>query len=446
MNHFTQLNTPETVANPGGGRPMKDSVTARERLTAELESLRGRVVELESALSLSAVKRDVTEHLQLSNQLIQAQKMEALGSLAGEVAHDFNNLLTVIRGFSELLLAGKKTDDPDYEDLQKIFHSAGSGAELVHRLLTFTRKVEPKLVPINLNGQILEVEKLLRRTIPKMIDIQTDLSADPAEINADPSQIEQVLMNLVVNARDAMPDGGKLIMQTRNITSGDGHCKVHDGAGPGRHVLLTVSDTGQGMDKNTLGRIFEPFYTTKEIGQGTGLGLAIVDGIVRQHGGDITCESEVGHGTTFNICFPAIETPVDSGAGKSGTVKASGMETILLIDDEEFVRDLGERILTRAGYTVLSAANGLEGLDLFRKKRKQISLVILDLIMPRMGGEECLKEMVEIDPKVKVLVASGYPADSSLKESFQFTARGFASKPFEMRELLRQVREVLDSK
>jgi two-component system, cell cycle sensor histidine kinase and response regulator CckA len=446
MNHLTELNTPETVANPIGGRPMNDSVNARDLLAAELEALRGRVVELESALSVCAVKRDVTEHLQLSNQLIQAQKMEAMGTLAGEVAHDFNNLLTVIRGFSELLLAGKKTDDPEYEDLQKIFHSAASGAELVQRLLTFSRKVEPKPVPLNLNGQIIEVEKLLRRTIPKMIDIQMDLSADPAEINADPCQIEQVLMNLVVNARDAMPDGGKLVLQTRNITAGDGRCKVHDEAYPGRHVLLTVSDTGQGMDKNTLGRIFEPFYTTKEIGQGTGLGLAIVDGIVRHHGGDITCESVVGHGTTFNVCFPAIEAPVHSGAGKSRTVNASGMETILLIDDEEFVRDLGERILTRAGYTVLSAANGLEGLDLFRKKRRQISLVILDLIMPRMGGEECLKEMVEIDPKVKVLVSSGYPADSSLKDSFQLAARGFANKPFEMKELLRQVREVLDSK
>jgi len=395
-------------------------------------------------INFVAVKRDITEHIQLSSQLIQAQKMEAVGTLAGGLAHDFNNLLTVIGGFSELLLAGKSRDDPEYEDLHKIYRSAASGAELVQRLLTFSRKVEVQFTPLNLNGQILEVEKLLRRTIPKMIEIKMNLSSDVAQINADPTQIEQVLMNLAVNARDAMPDGGKLLLETRNVTLSGAYCNVHVGARPGKQVLLKFSDTGHGMDKATLEHIFEPFFTTKKVGEGTGLGLAMVYGIVRQHGGHVTCYSEVGLGTTFNVYFPAMETKGSPEAGKGEPAAAGGMETILLVDDEEFVRDLGERILTGAGYSVLSAAHGLEGLELFKKKRTRISLVILDLIMPEMGGEECLKELLKIDPQVKALVTSGYPMDPSAKESLEMGARGFTSKPFEVKELLRQVRKVLD--
>lgn len=391
-----------------------------------------------------AVKRDITEHLQLSNQLIQAQRMEAVGTLAGGLAHDFNNLLTVIGGFSELLLASKKKEDPEYEDLHKIFRSAVKGAELVQRLLTFSRKVEPKVIALNLNGQILEVEKLLERTIPKMIDIKTDLSGDLAEIKADPTQIEQVLMNLAVNARDAMPNGGKLVLKTRNVTLDREHCKVHIGASPGKHVLLKFSDTGHGMDKETLEHIFEPFFTTKEVGQGTGLGLAMVYGIVRQHGGHVTCSSEVGRGTTFNVYFPAIETKSRPEQRKSEESAAGGTETILLVDDDEFLRDLGERILRGAGYSVVSAANELEGLDLLRKEKTRISLVVLDLYMPEMDDAEFLKELLKIDPRVKVLAAGGYSVDLSLEEPVEFGERGFVSKTFQVKELLGQVRKVLD--
>jgi len=256
-------------------------------------------------MNFVAVKRDITEQLALSRQLLQAQKMEAIGTLAGGIAHDFNNLLQVTLGYSELLLAEKREDDPEYADLSKILQSARSGAELVQRLLTFSRKVEPKPVPLNLNRRILQVEKLLRRTIPKMIHIQLDLSDDLADINADPTQMEQVLMNLAVNARDAMPDGGKLAISTRNVSLDEEYCRVRAGAKPGEYVLLTVSDTGYGMDKATIDHIFEPFYTTKELGRGTGLGLAMVYGIVKQHGGYISCYSEVEHGTTFNVYFPA---------------------------------------------------------------------------------------------------------------------------------------------
>jgi PAS domain S-box-containing protein len=391
-----------------------------------------------------AVKRDVTEHLRLSNQLFQAQKMEAVGTLAGGIAHDFNNLLQVTLGYSEMLLADKDRHDPEYEDLSRILQAAKSGAELVQRLLTFSRKVEPKPVPLNLNRRIVQVDKLLKRTIPKMIDIQMNLSNDLATVNADPLQMEQVLMNLAVNARDAMPDGGKLIIETRNISLDEEHCRADVGARPGNYVLLTVSDTGHGIDKAIAEHIFEPFYTTKELGRGTGLGLAMVYGIVSQHGGFIRCSSEVGRGTAFNVYFPAIENLSESAVEMSAVRPAFGTETILLVDDEELVRDLGERVLTKAGYTVLSATNGIEALELFKKERKQIDLVILDLIMPEMGGKACLKELLKMDPEVRILLASGYAADAAANKTLEPGARGFVGKPFRFMELLRQVRNVLD--
>jgi two-component system, cell cycle sensor histidine kinase and response regulator CckA len=345
-----------------------------------------------------------------------------------------------------LLLQDKTAEDPEYADLQKIFHAAGSGAELVQRMLTFSRKVEPKPVPLDLNRQITQVEKLLRRAIPKMIDIQMDLSDDLAEINADPAQIEQVLMNLTVNARDAVSESGRITLETRNITLDEEYCRVHVGVGPGEYVLLQVSDTGHGMDKATIEHIFEPFFTTKELGRGTGLGLAIVYGIVKQHEGHITCESAVGKGTTFNVFLPAIEPRLEPDPEGSGEFPAFGAETVLLVDDEDFVRDLGERILSRGGYTVLTAADGRDACVLFKQNRDRIALVILDLIMPEMGGQECLRELLKIDPQVKILIASGYSAGTSAGETIESGAKGFVDKPFRMKELLRQVRKALDAR
>ena len=390
------------------------------------------------------IARDLTTQKALQRQLLQAQKMEAVGTLSGGIAHDFNNLLTIVMGFSELLLAEKDQKHPEYADLQKIFHAAQSGADLVKRLLMFSRKSEPKPVPMNLNKQIVQVEKMLRRTVSKMIDIELRLSVDPPKINADPSQMEQVLMNLAVNARDAMPDKGKLTVKTEALTLDEDYCRLHVEAKPGDYVLLKVSDTGQGMDMETVERIFEPFFTTKEMGRGTGLGLAMVYGIVEQHNGHITVYSEVGKGTTFRVYFPAISSDVEPSVEDSGIMPAFGTETVLLVDDEQFVRELGARILTKHGYTVLQAVNGREALDLFGKERSQISLVILDLIMPEMGGTECLKELLKIDPQVNVLVASGYSADASVKETVQMGAKGFVTKPFRVKDLLRDVRKVLD--
>ncbi len=393
-----------------------------------------------------AVKRDITENILLSKQLFQAQKMEAVGTLAGGIAHDFNNLLQVTLGYSELLLRERKEGDAEHADLMKIFLAARSGADLVKSLLMFSRKVEPRTVPLNINSQITHVESLLRRTIPRMIEIQMNLSGDLMAINADPTQMEQILMNLAVNARDAMPDGGKLTFATRNVTLGEAFCRTHVGSLPGEYVLLSSSDTGHGMDKATLEHIFEPFYTTKELGKGTGLGLATIYGIVKQHGGYITCDSEPGCGTTFNIYLPGIEGQTEAEIGKSAEMPAFGTETILLADDEEFVRNLAERILKKSGYSVLTASDGLEALSLYTHHREQVDLIILDLIMPTMGGKECLRELLKIDPAAKVLVASGYAADVSAKKILEQGARGWIEKPFRFSDLLKRVRKTLDQR
>jgi two-component system cell cycle sensor histidine kinase/response regulator CckA len=393
-----------------------------------------------------AVKRDVTREVSLQAQLLQAQKMEAVGTLAGGIAHDFNNILQVTLGYSELLLQDKEKGDAEYTDLKKILYAAKNGAELVQSLLTFSRKVEPKFVQLSINRQITQVEKLLRRTIPRMIEIQLNLDPDVSEINADPTQIEQVLMNLAVNARDAMSDGGTIIIRTHDVTLDTDYCSFHAEATPGDYVLLSVSDTGHGMQKEELQHIFEPFYTTKELGRGTGLGLAIIYGIIKQHAGHIACYSEVGKGTTFEIYLPAIKTEAVIDIESSGEMPAFGTETVLIVDDEEFVRELGSRILMRNGYTVLTANDGEEALKIYSRDRGKIDLVILDLIMPTMGGKDCLKTLLMLDPQARIIIASGYAADSSTKECLETGAKGFVLKPFRFKELLRQVRKTLDEK
>jgi two-component system cell cycle sensor histidine kinase/response regulator CckA len=391
------------------------------------------------------IVRDFTERKQLQKQLQHAQKMEAVGTLAGGIAHDFNNLLHVVLGYSELVIGDEALPGRLKGDLERVFLAARKGADLVQGLLTFSRKVEPKPLILDLNQRIRQTENFLERTIPKMIHIEMVLADDLDRIHADPTQIEQVLMNLAVNARDAMPDGGRLVIETANVFLDEESGKALLGVQPGEYVLLSVSDTGYGMDKETLDHIFEPFYTTKEVGKGTGLGLSMVYGIVHQHGGHITCYSEPGKGTTFKIYFPAVEMEMNSDVAATGIMPAFGTETILLVDDEDLVRDLGKRVLERSGYTVLTAANGKEALELYKKERDKISLVILDLIMPEMGGKQCLEELLKIDPKARVLIASGYSAEGEAKGALGKGARGFVGKPYNMKGMLRSVREVLDS-
>jgi two-component system, cell cycle sensor histidine kinase and response regulator CckA len=397
-------------------------------------------------IGYQGIIRDITSRKRLEKQLLQAQKMEAVGTLAGGIAHDFNNLLQVTMGFSELLLLERKETDPEYEDLRKIFEAARTGADLVQRLLAFSRQTESEQRPLDLNHQIEQARKILRRTIPRMIEIELRLSDSLSTINADPAQMEQLIMNLALNARDAMPEGGKLTISTENITLDDEYCSMHLGAEPGAHVLVTMSDTGSGMDKETLENIFDPFFTTKAVGRGTGLGLAVVHGIVQQHCGRIICESEPGKGTTFKIHFPSLDQESNALKTAAEPIKfPRGTETILLVDDEDFVRDFGGRILGRYGYNVLEARNGKEALEIYRKEKDNISLVILDLIMPEMGGKQCMKELLEINPEVRVLVASGYESGGGPLDARQLGAAGFVRKPFNVAKILQKVRQIIDS-
>ncbi len=387
---------------------------------------------------------DVSEEKSLRSQLFRAQKMESLGTMAGGIAHDFNNLLTIIQGYSDLLLASKTQRNPDYEDLRKILATAEKGADLVRRILTFSRKVESNRRPMDLNDEVRQSTKLLERTIPKMIAIELHLADDLKRVNADPGQIEQVLLNLAVNAQSAMPEGGTLTFETENVTLDEEYCRTHLESEPGEYVVLSVSDTGHGIRKDIQEHIFEPFYTTKETGEGTGLGLAVVYGIITGHGGRISCYSEPGHGATFKMYLPAIEKEGGSIEAAPEEMLRGGTESILLVDDEEDIRDLGARILSQAGYEVLTAETGQRALEVYRSKKEGISLVILDLVMPQMGGKECLQELLEIDPEAKVIIASGFSRNGVTNASVEGGAKEFVEKPYKVTQLLQTVRKVLD--
>jgi len=396
---------------------------------------------------ITELKRSAQEKKTLEAQLQGAQKMEAIGTLAGGIAHDFNNILQAIIGYTQIMLMGKDLGDPDHEKLEAIEKSAQRASELTKRLLIFGRKVESQLRPVDLNQEVVQVSKMLERTIPKMISIRLNFSDNLQVINGDPVQIEQIMMNMGVNARDAMPDGGKLFFETKNVILDEKFCKNHLGASPGEYVLLKVSDTGHGMDKKLQEHIFEPFFTTKETGKGTGLGLAMVYGIVKSHGGYITCMSEPGEGTAFSIYFPTIESKIDSRVSKEAEAPIKGgTETILLVDDEESIRQLGEELLGSFGYAVLTAPDGESALELYEKENEHVDLVILDLSMPGMGGKRCLEKLVEMNPLVKVIIASGYSVNGPTKDAIGAGAKGFVGKPYEVRQMLQIIRKVMDDK
>jgi len=402
------------------------------------------VVEYDRKPAILTFCADMSETKSLRSQLLQAQRMEAIGTLAGGVAHDFNNLLQIALGYSEILLNDKSPDHPDYDKLRTINTSARRGADLVQRLMLFSRKGDTKPRALDLNHEVTQIKKLLGRTIPKMIAIELSLESWLPVINADPVQVEQILLNLAINAKDAMPEsGGKLTIETRKVTLEEDYCRTHLEAKPGQYVMISVSDTGHGMTQETMQHIFEPFFTTKGVGKGTGLGLAMVYGIMKHHEGFINCYSELDHGTTFRIYFPVVSTELED-LEQERAVPPGGSETILLVDDEEFLCDIGSQILTRAGYIVLTATNGKDALDLYRNQRSDISMVILDLIMPGMGGKECFQELVNINPQVRVILSSGFLSDGTTEEARVFGVRGLVEKPYNMRQLLGLVREVLD--
>ncbi|NCC24032.1 MAG: response regulator [Deltaproteobacteria bacterium] len=401
------------------------------------------------------LQREIEEHQRierdrnrLEDQLRQSQKMEAVGTLAGGIAHDFNNILQAIAGNVQLLLMRRPENDRERESLMQIDRTVERATELVRRLLTFSRKMDVVRTTLNLNTVIVEAVKLLQRTIPKMIDIETNLAPNLFDIEANATQMEQVLMNLANNARDAMPDGGRLVIATETFDSdGRGHGN-HPELAPGPYVVLRVSDSGLGIDDATREHIFEPFFTTKAVGQGTGLGLSTVYGIVTDHGGHITCSSEKNRGTTFSIYLPALPTvsTVDNVIGTRHDRQEieGGTERILLVDDEELILELTEDILSGHGYTVLTASSGEEALKIFRLEKGNIDLVVTDLGMPGMGGEHLIREMKEIYPKARILVTSGYAAHSMAEDPHLFGASDFIRKPYRLDEMLLTVRHVLD--
>ena len=405
-------------------------------------------------IGLQGIARDITdrkkseeEKAKLQTQLQQAHKMEALGILAGGVAHDFNNLLQAIMGYAELLLMDEAAARSGEEFLQGILSASGRAAQLVRQLLLFGRRAPIKKTPFDLNDGVEQARRILERTIPKMIDIELHLGRHLWTVNADPMQIEQILLNLGNNAADAMPDGGQIIVKTENVSVDENLSRQLSGVGPGNYVLLTVSDTGTGMDPENLEHIFEPFYTTKGIGKGTGLGLASVYGIVESHGGYIFCRSQVGKGTIFEIYIPAIESIHRiTEAVSQKPVLQGGRETVLIVDDEASIRDFASQTLQRFGYTVYVAASGEEALEIFSDKNTRIDLVILDLGMPGMGGYKCLRVMLKQDPSAKAVIASGYSGDGQVNKALESGAVGFIGKPYLIEELLTTIRTVLDEK
>ena len=397
-------------------------------------------------MDISEKKRAESERIRLEAQLRHSHKMEAVGTLAGGIAHDFNNLLQAIGGYSDLLLLGKNQGEPGYRELTEIANAVQRASELTQQLLTFSRKVVSKLRPVDLNHEVNQVHKLLNRTIPKMIDIKLVLSDDLKIINADPVQMEQVMMNLAVNARDAMPEGGTLTIETSNVTLGPHSSNRPSEIRAGEYVLLRVSDTGCGIRPDTLEHIFEPFFSTKMPGKGTGLGLSSVYGIVRNHGGSIQCSSRQEKGTSFRIVLPVLHGNRTASRPDREQVSPSGNnETILLTDDESFIRDFGTQVLTKFGYRVLTAASGEDALALYHEKSREIDLVILDVIMPGMGGKKCLEELLKVNPGLRVLVASGYPIDEPWRRTLDTETRGFIRKPYEVRHMLEKVRSLLDN-
>ena len=397
-------------------------------------------------VSYVAVMRDITRELQLEEQYRQAQKMEVVGRLTAGIAHDFNNLLTAINGFAELMQMQLPTDDPLQETTGKILSSGRRAADLVRQLLAFSRKqiMEPRV--FDLNKAVGDMDKMLRRIIGEPIELKIHLAPDLWPVKVDPAQIEQVIVNLAVNARDAMPGGGHLTVETANITLDEEYAARHLEALPGQYVLLTISDDGIGMSDEVKAHLFEPFFTTKEVGKGTGLGLATVFGIVKQCGGNIWVYSEVGRGTAFKIYLPhAQETPTSPAGGDRAGGLPHGTEMVLLVEDDVAVRDLVNRILTQHGYTVLVAPGGSEAMYLARQHRGEVRLLLTDVVMPGLSGSDLAGRLAEVQPALKVLYMSGYTNDTIIHHGVLEPGIAFLQKPFSPADLLRKVRSALDS-
>jgi two-component system cell cycle sensor histidine kinase/response regulator CckA len=391
---------------------------------------------------------NINEWKQLEAQFLQSQKMETVGRLAGGIAHDFNNLLTVLKGYSQLSLLGLKDDDPLKGNLREIKNATERAAQLTSQLLAFSRRQVLDMKVLDLNTVVRGLEKMLRRLIDEDIELIIHLAEDLGRVKTDPSQIEQVLLNLAVNAKDAMPKGGKLILETNNVELDEEYASTHINTVPGSYVLFSVSDTGCGMSPEIKERIFDPFFTTKEKNKGTGLGLSTVYGIVKQSGGNIWVYSEPGQGTTFKIYLPRVEEELDVLTQRDETADIPrGTETILFVEDDPSVRGLGSRILRQQGYIILDAANGDEAMHVVSDRViKSIHLLITDVVMPQMGGKELAEKFKGFYPDAKVLFISGYTDEVILHQASLPRGEPFLLKPFSISTLARKVREVLDQR
>jgi two-component system NtrC family sensor kinase len=389
----------------------------------------------------------ITEQKKLEAQLRQSQKMEAIGTLAGGIAHDFNNILNVIIGFGDLLHTEIKEDDPLQMYVKEILESANRATALTHSLLAFSRKQIISVKPVEVNGLIRRVEKFLKRIIGEDISFQAVLGEDKMTVMADSGQIEQVLMNLATNARDAMSHGGTLTIEAARVQLDESFATRHGYGKPGVYALLTATDSGEGMDEETKRRIFEPFFTTKELGRGTGLGLSLVYGIVKQHNGYIDVYSEPGRGSSFKIYLPLIDDREATEALQpvAAASPSGGTETILLAEDDAALRKLGRIVLEAAGYTLISADNGEEAVQNFIEHKDEVRLVILDMIMPGKNGREAYEEIRKIRPDIKAIFVSGYTADKVHREGMLEAGLELLLKPVSTRDLLKKVREVLDA-
>lgn len=420
------------------------------------------VIEYGGRRAILSINRDITERKraeealrQAEHQLIQAQKMDSIGTLAGGVAHDFNNVIAAIIGYSELALRRLAADDLDEPNgrmrgyLTEIRQSADRAASLTHQLLAFSRGQQLARRVVNPNDTILGMLEMFRRLIGEDIDLEARLAPDASAVYVDPGQLEQVLMNLTINARDAMPGGGELVLETRNIVLDEVYCRSHPYVEPGPFVAITVSDTGVGMNEATRGRIFEPFFTTKARGKGTGLGLSTVYGIVKQHNGAIDVESAPGRGATFTVSLPMTDIEAETVVPVPVSRAKGGGETILVAEDESAIRDVVREALEELGYEVLIARDGEEATTIFAQRSREIDLLLLDMVMPRLSGHDALLRMLAIRPAVPVIFMSGYSLeamrDKALKHYIEANNVPMLTKPYRSDALGRIVRETLDA-
>jgi PAS domain S-box-containing protein len=420
--------------------------------TKVLLEVRARLIlEDGNVMGVQAIARDITERKQseeekafLQEQLRQSQKMEAIGRLAGGIAHDFNNLLTIIGGYSALSFLELKEEDPLKGNIRAVQKATERAANLTRQLLAFSRRQPMEMKVLDLNATLRDMDKMLRRVIGEDIKLVTHLAEDLGRTKTDPGQIEQVIMNLVVNARDAMPEGGRLTIETANVELDEAYVRGHVGVKPGRYLMLSVSDTGAGMTQEVKERVFEPFFTTKVTGKGTGLGLSTVYGIVKQSGGNIWVYGEPEKGAAFKIYLPRVDEPTEVFKEKLVKDLPRGSETVLLVEDEEEVRKLAAQILQRQGYKVLEAPQGGDALLICEQHQTPVHLMLTDVVMPGMSGHQLAERLKSLQPEMKVLYMSGYTDNTIIQHGVLVEGVNYISKPFTVDALARKVREVLD--